>query len=299
MSAVCTHTEQIRIVELPAAIAGCEDCLATGGRWVHLRMCMSCGKIGCCDSSPNRHASKHAHADGHPILRSAEPGEDWSWCVIDEVAFVVDGVAETLPELPYADWEATKQTLHLYAQIVGKVKLATTQPRNHWWNVPLYVDVRGLTTRRLTHGDVSFDLTFDFVDHRLVLRTDRGVTSGFALEDGLTVAAFDANLHRLLREHGLDVEIVESPYRDLGHDAVSRGRGGRQLRRASTSSATGWRCAGPTPSSTSSPAGSAASRAPSISSGTASTSPIRASPAAALPSPPVSTRSTARRIRTR
>ena len=91
MSAVCTHTEQIRIVELPEAIAGCEDCLATGGRWMHLRMCMSCGKIGCCDSSPNRHASKHAHADGHPILRTAEPGEDWSWCVIDEVTLVVDG----------------------------------------------------------------------------------------------------------------------------------------------------------------------------------------------------------------
>ena len=86
------------------------------------------------------------------------------------------------------------------------------RPRNHWWNVALYVDVRGLTTRRLTHGDVSFDLTFDFVDHRLVLRTDRGVTSGFALEDGLTVAAFDASLHRLLRDHGLDVEIVESPF---------------------------------------------------------------------------------------
>jgi uncharacterized UBP type Zn finger protein len=91
MSAVCTHTDQIRIVALPEKIAGCEDCLASGGRWVHLRMCMSCGKIGCCDSSPNRHASKHAHAAGHPIMRSAEPGEDWSWCVVDEVAFVVDG----------------------------------------------------------------------------------------------------------------------------------------------------------------------------------------------------------------
>jgi len=91
VSAVCTHTEQIRVVELPEGIAGCEDCLATGGRWMHLRMCMSCGKIGCCDSSPNRHASKHAHADGHPILRTAEPGEDWSWCVIDEVTLVVDG----------------------------------------------------------------------------------------------------------------------------------------------------------------------------------------------------------------
>ncbi len=119
---------------------------------------------------------------------------------------------EALPELPYDAWEKTKQTLHLYAQIVGKVKLATTQPHNHWWNVALYVGVRGLTTRRLTHGDEGFDLTFDFVDHSLVLRTDGGVTSGFALENGLTVASFDASRHRLLRDHGLDVEIVESPY---------------------------------------------------------------------------------------
>ena len=89
MSTVCTHTDQIEIVDLPEHIAGCEDCLAIGARWVHLRMCMTCGKIGCCDSSPNKHATKHAHAVDHPILRSAEPGEDWSWCVIDEVAFVV------------------------------------------------------------------------------------------------------------------------------------------------------------------------------------------------------------------
>lgn len=89
MSAICSHTDQIRVVELPEMVAGCEDCLASGGRWLHLRMCMSCGKIGCCDSSPNRHASAHARAEGHPVLRSAESGEDWSWCVIDEVAFIV------------------------------------------------------------------------------------------------------------------------------------------------------------------------------------------------------------------
>ena len=117
-----------------------------------------------------------------------------------------------LPELPYSAWEPTKQTLHLYVQIVGKIKLATTQPRNHWWNVALYVDVRGLTTRRLISGATGFDLTFDFLDHRLVLRTDRGATSGFALEDGLTVAAFDDELHRLLRDHGVDVEIHEHPF---------------------------------------------------------------------------------------
>ena len=92
---ICTHLDQIRVTTLPAPIAGCEECLKIGGTWVHLRMCMSCGKIGCCDSSPNRHASKHAAEPGHAIARSAEPGEDWSWCYVDELAFVVpaDGAA--------------------------------------------------------------------------------------------------------------------------------------------------------------------------------------------------------------
>jgi hypothetical protein len=91
MSVPCTHLDQVRIVDPPERIAGRESCLATGGRWVHLRMCQTCGRIGCCDSSPNRHASMHAHEAGHPILRSVEPGEDWSWCAIDEVAFVARG----------------------------------------------------------------------------------------------------------------------------------------------------------------------------------------------------------------
>jgi hypothetical protein len=87
--AECSHLDTIQITTLPTPIAGCEECLKIGGSWLHLRMCMSCGQIGCCDSSPNRHASRHALADGHPIARSAEPGEDWSWCYVDEVAFVV------------------------------------------------------------------------------------------------------------------------------------------------------------------------------------------------------------------
>jgi Zn-finger in ubiquitin-hydrolases and other protein len=85
----CSHLDQIQVLDLPDDIPGCEDCLAIGGRWVHLRMCQSCGRIGCCDSSPNRHASKHAGASGHPIVRSAQPGEDWSWCYVDEIAFIV------------------------------------------------------------------------------------------------------------------------------------------------------------------------------------------------------------------
>jgi hypothetical protein len=62
---------------------GCEECLATGGRWVHLRLCLSCGHVGCCDSSPGTHATKHAHTSGHPVVQSFEPGEDWGWCYVE------------------------------------------------------------------------------------------------------------------------------------------------------------------------------------------------------------------------
>ena len=85
--AACTHLEQIELTELPPQIAGCEECLKIGSRWVHLRMCLTCGKIGCCDSSPNRHARAHAAADVHPLVRSAEPGEDWDYCFVDDVMF--------------------------------------------------------------------------------------------------------------------------------------------------------------------------------------------------------------------
>ncbi len=83
---VCAHMDQIR-VDPPGEFEGCEDCLRTGGWWVHLRVCRTCGHVGCCDSSPNRHASAHAADSGHPIVTSLEPGEDWSWCYVDEVAF--------------------------------------------------------------------------------------------------------------------------------------------------------------------------------------------------------------------
>ena len=74
------------MLEPPAQIEGCGPCLEIGGRWVHLRLCQSCGLIACCDSSPNQHASHHAHDSEHPIVRSVEPGEDWSWCYVDELA---------------------------------------------------------------------------------------------------------------------------------------------------------------------------------------------------------------------
>jgi Zn-finger in ubiquitin-hydrolases and other protein len=91
MSATCTHLDSIELTQLPDAIAECEDCLAIGGTSVHLRMCRSRGRIGCCDSSPHRHASAHARGAVHPIARSAAPGEDWSWYYVDNIAFVVAG----------------------------------------------------------------------------------------------------------------------------------------------------------------------------------------------------------------
>ena len=118
-----------------------------------------------------------------------------------------------LPELHLSDWRGTKDTLHLYSQILGKIRLATTPPRNHWWNVPLYVDVRGLTTRRLHHRGTTFEITMDFVDHALIVRTADGRTRSFQLGDGLPVADFDARVHALLGELGIDVEIKEEPYR--------------------------------------------------------------------------------------
>ena len=81
----CAHLDMIEMRDLPEGTLGCEDCLRTGGSWVHLRMCMTCGGIRCCDSSPNRHARAHAGASGHPLVRSAEPGEDWNWCFVDQI----------------------------------------------------------------------------------------------------------------------------------------------------------------------------------------------------------------------
>jgi Family of unknown function (DUF5996) len=101
---------------------------------------------------------------------------------------VAESSARGLPELRIADWRTTKETLHLYAQIVGKVRLATTPPRNHWWHAPLYVDVRGLTTGSLHRGDTTFEIAFDLVDHELVVRTIGGNTRAFPLRDGLSVA---------------------------------------------------------------------------------------------------------------
>jgi hypothetical protein len=87
----CSHLDQVDLDARPSA-DGCEDCLAVGGRWRHLRMCRTCGHVGCCDSSPRKHASAHFAATAHPVVSSFEPGEDWSWCFADEVGLEIDGL---------------------------------------------------------------------------------------------------------------------------------------------------------------------------------------------------------------
>jgi uncharacterized UBP type Zn finger protein len=82
----CSHLEQIQPVTANTP-EGCEECLKVQGWWVHLRLCLTCGHVGCCDSSPGKHATKHFHRSQHPIVRSLEPGEDWSWCYADQLMF--------------------------------------------------------------------------------------------------------------------------------------------------------------------------------------------------------------------
>jgi uncharacterized UBP type Zn finger protein len=86
MAQQCKHLDQVRDVQ-PKTPDGCEECLQTGDEWVHLRLCLECGHVGCCDDSPNRHATKHFHKTKHPIMRSFEPYEDWGFCFIDQVMF--------------------------------------------------------------------------------------------------------------------------------------------------------------------------------------------------------------------
>ena len=83
----CAHLKNAGPDPAPQATEGCQECLASGHTdWVHLRLCRTCGHVGCCDDSKNTHATKHFHATHHPIMSSIEPGEDWSWCYVDELA---------------------------------------------------------------------------------------------------------------------------------------------------------------------------------------------------------------------
>jgi Family of unknown function (DUF5996) len=119
----------------------------------------------------------------------------------------------SLPSLPLQLWAATKDTLHLWLQVVGKIKLAYAPPKNHWWHVTMHLDARGLTTRRIPVDDTTrFQIGFDFIDHVVSITTNTGAEERLDLRDGLSVAAFDGELHAMLDRLGVDVAIVESPY---------------------------------------------------------------------------------------
>jgi uncharacterized UBP type Zn finger protein len=100
MAKGCGHLDQI--LDVGPSGDGCKECLEVGDYWVHLRMCQSCGHVGCCDQSKNRHATKHFRATGHPIIRSYEPGEEWFYCYLDDLTFELSGAppAPYHPEMP-------------------------------------------------------------------------------------------------------------------------------------------------------------------------------------------------------
>jgi len=94
MSGICTHLDQVLVTDMPASVDGCEDCLRIGGKWLHLRICLTCGHVGCCDDSPNRHARAHAQAAQHPIVRSLEPG-GLELVLIDQMGLRIEGIHGT------------------------------------------------------------------------------------------------------------------------------------------------------------------------------------------------------------
>ena len=121
----------------------------------------------------------------------------------------------TWPALPYADWEPTKQTLHRYTQMVGKVRMALVPPLNHWWHATLYVSARGLTTGPMAVGDRTIDVELDLVGHRLDVRASDGRSAGFGLRERPACAHFYADLFTALADVGVTAEIDPRPF-DLG-----------------------------------------------------------------------------------
>ena len=118
----------------------------------------------------------------------------------------------TFPEMPLDEWRPTKNTLHLYCQIVGKIRLAMHPRLNHWWHVPLYVSPRGLTTRTIPYRGGNFEIEFDFREHALKIYTSDGRIEDFALFDGLTVADFYSSLFSNLAKLGIEPRIRPIPY---------------------------------------------------------------------------------------
>jgi hypothetical protein len=116
------------------------------------------------------------------------------------------------PPLPLGEWRATKNTLHLYLQIVGKIRLSLFPRLNHWWHVPFYVSTRGLTTRPIPYASGNFEIEFDFIEHALKISTNQGERREFALADGLTVADFYQKVFENLAALGIEAKIRAVPY---------------------------------------------------------------------------------------
>lgn len=119
---------------------------------------------------------------------------------------------ESFPEIPLDAWRPTKNTLHLYCQIVGKIRLALHPRLNHWWHVPLYVTPLGLSTHTIPYSGGNFEIEFDFSEHVLRIKTSGGETEDFALYDGLTVADFYSSVFANLAKLGIDAKIKPIPY---------------------------------------------------------------------------------------
>ena len=134
---------------------------------------------------------------------------------MDSARKTQNGVGVTklaLPELPLEAWHDTKTTLHLYAQVIGKVRLALHPKLNHWWHAPLYVSPRGLTTQAIPAGDGLIDLEFDFTDHLLRIRSSDGRQKVLSLYDGLSVGAFYRSVMESLAQLGVKADILAKPY---------------------------------------------------------------------------------------
>ncbi len=116
------------------------------------------------------------------------------------------------PPLPLEEWRATKNTLHLFAQIIGKIRLKLVPKTNHWWHVPLYISSQGLTTRAIPYGYGNFEIELDLLDHSLTIRTNGGHKRSFPLYDGLSVSEFYHRTFQALGELGIDVKILARPY---------------------------------------------------------------------------------------
>ena len=122
------------------------------------------------------------------------------------------GRESMFPPLPLEAWQDTKNTLHRYLQIVGKIRLTLFPRLNHWWHVPLYVSSRGLTTQAIPYGYGNFEIEFDFIDHGLMITTSSGTRRQFSLQDGLSVSEFYQNIFAHLAALGIQVKIRAVPY---------------------------------------------------------------------------------------